>query len=63
MFRVLSDYIANKPSMNKILILHDVQKYFQLLSAHFKRYSAKEMYEDFDWVLNPFAVEKTKLSG
>ena len=63
MFSVLSDYIANKPLINKTLIFPDIQKRLKLLSEHFKRYFDKESYEDYHWVLNPFAVEKTKLSG
>ena len=60
MFPALSDYIANKPLINKILILPDIQKRLELLSEHFKKYFVKKTYKDFNWVFNPFAAEKTK---
>ena len=37
MFPILSDYIANKPLINKILILPDIQKQLKLLSEHLKK--------------------------
>ena len=63
MFPVLRDYIANKPLIDRELIFSDVQPHLELLSEHFKKYFLKETYDIFDWILNPFVVAKTYLSG
>ena len=63
MFPVLCDYIANKPLIDKELIFSDIQPHLELLSEHFKKYFLKETYDNFDWILNPFVVAKTDLSG
>ena len=63
MFPVLCDYIANKPLIDKELIFSDIQPQLELLSEHFKKYFLKETYDSFDWILNPFVVAKTNLSG
>ena len=60
---VLSDYIANKSLINKILILPDFQKHLDCYPNILKGIFVKETYENFDWILNSFAVEKTKSSG
>ena len=57
-FPIPRDYITKKPLITKFLILPYNQKHLELLSEHFKRYFVKETYEDFNWVLIPFAVEK-----
>ena len=63
MFPVLCDYIANKPLIDKELILSDIQPHFELLSKDFKEYFLKETYDNFDWILNIFVFAKTDLSG
>lgn len=63
MFPVLCDYIANKPLINTDLVFSDIQQHLELLSVHFTKYFLKETYENFDWILNPFVVAKTDLSG
>ena len=63
MFPVLCDCIANKPLIDKELIFSDIQPHLELLSEHFKKYFLKETYDNFDWILNPFVVAKTDLSG
>ena len=35
----------------------------ELLSEHYKKYFLKEIYHNSDWILNPFVVTKTDLSG
>ena len=56
-------WIANKPLIDKELIFSDIQPHLELLSEHFKKYFLKETYDNFDWILNPYVVAKTDLSG
>ena len=63
MFPVLCDYIENKPLIRTDLIFSDIQQHLELLSNHFTKYFLKETFENFDWILNPFLVDKTDLLG
>ena len=63
MFPVLCDYIANKLLIDKELIFSDIEQHLKLLSEHFRKYFLKESYDNFDWILNPFVVAQTDLSG
>ena len=44
-------------------MISDIQQHLKWLSEHFRKYFLKETYDNFDWILNPFVVAKTDLSG
>ena len=45
------------------MIFLNIQQHLKLLSEHFRKYFLKETFDNFDWILNPFAAAKTNLSG
>jgi len=44
--------------INAELIFSDIHQHLELLSEHFTKYILKETYDNFDWILNPFLLQK-----